>query len=554
MRLILTLNILTVFMVQNSSSFSHQSLIDLQEGNDASPGVNPDRPFFDTTFFAPIPRTEPEVKKESDVDPEVDPESNPNPNPDVPGQPDIPTNPDLPNEPNEPEVETGPVPEPEEPEVKPTPPTKPDLPPTNPPQNVAPIPHPNLRPTVQPVPQPVPQPQPTVDNKPSTPYTPPVQYPSPPSVTIETRSASYVGEWGAATESCEYLSPNVFFNCHDGGILTVFDTVNAICKKLSDDFIQCRQEELWFDSYVEFQCTGIKRSHLMVTANVGPSPAWNCLKDGNAVKYLTLSRTCYDQNGYEYLDKHPKCGTGKPYTQADTDYCASAAVCKFQGDACYKLDLESVTMTNDSKDLKCSKSDITRDLQHYNFVASHLRSVNQVDWRFSGMGRGCQWESSPLILKCANGGQIDFLATYPFCRKYPENNMAMCQSFAPYSVENEETAGLLVSCTGKNEDQLILSVEIPSEYLNSRCKPDGLAVQSIMLSRGCGAYGTSEFEFINDKKFCNSPDQVFDLEDGRTYCFAGDTCQHPNGCDKVQIAPISADTGTDTVGHCIYAV
>jgi hypothetical protein len=97
-------------------------------------------------------------------------------------------------------------------------------------------------------------------------------------------------------------------------------------------------------------------------------------------------------------------------------------------------------------------------------------------------------------------------------------------------------------------------VEIPSEYLNSRCKPDGLAVQSIMLSRGCGAYGTSEFEFINDEKFCNYPDQVFNVDDGRSYCFAGDTCQHPNGCDKIQIAPISADTGTDAVGHCIYAV
>jgi hypothetical protein len=132
--------------------------------------------------------------------------------------------------------------------------------------------------------------------------------------------------------------------------------------------------------------------------------------------------------------------------------------------------------------------------------------------------------------------------------------MAMCQSYAPFSVKKEEIASLLVSCTGKNEDQLILSVEIPSEYLNARCRPDGTAVQSIMLSRGCGKYGSSDFKFINDKNFCNYPEQIYNVAGGQTYCYAGDTCQNPNGCDKIQIPPISADTALDKVGHCIYAV
>jgi hypothetical protein len=364
----------------------------------------------------------------------------------------------------------------------------------------------------------------------------------------------YIAEWGAAKENCKYLSPNVFFNCHDGGVLQVHDTVNAICRMLSDDYVQCRQKEMWFDSYVQFTCAGIKHSHLMVTANVGPSPAWNCAKDGNAVKYLTISRTCYDENGFETSDRRPECEVGKPWNQGDVDYCASAAVCKFQGGTCQELELGSVTMSHRGKDMRCSRVDPTRDLQNYAFRESHLRSVNQVDWRFSGMGRGCQWESSPLLMRCENGGQLDLLEQYQFCKKYPEDNMAICESFAPYSPANEETAQLLVSCTGKNEDQLVLSVEIPSEDLDARCKPEGVAIQSFMLSRGCGEFGTDSFEFINDPKFCDNESQLFVVEDERSYCFVGETCRHPNGCDNLQLPVVTADTGTDDVGHCIYAV
>jgi hypothetical protein len=158
------------------------------------------------------------------------------------------------------------------------------------------------------------------------------------------------------------------------------------------------------------------------------------------------------------------------------------------------------------------------------------------------------------MLMCENGGQLDFLESYSFCQNYPEDNMAMCQSFAPYSTENEETKGLLVSCSGVNEDQLILSVEIPSDYLDVRCAPDGIAIQSVMLSRGCGKFGTDEFEFKNDKRFCDSADQVFEVDEQRSYCFVGETCTVPGGCDKLHLPMVSADTAGDTVGHCIYAV
>jgi hypothetical protein len=416
--------------------------------------------------------------------------------------------------------------------------------------------------TEPPVPLPVSSPTPYHGPTPviyavtSPPYPPPkpISFPTQPQVKIDTRTTNYKAEWGAATESCEYFSPNVFFNCHEGGIITVFETVNAICRKLSDDYLQCRQKEMSFDSFVEFTCSGIKHSHLMVTANVGPSPAWNCARDGTAVKYLTISRTCYDNYGYETYDKHPECEEGEPWSQGDVAYCLSAAMCKFKGDYCKKLELGSVTMGHRGKDLQCSRVDPTRDLQNYAFRESHLRSVNQVDWRFSGRGRGCQWEASPLLLRCKNGGQLDLLEPYKFCQSYPEDNMAICHSFAPFTTANEETMGLLASCTGKNEDQLVLSVEIPSEDMDVRCKPDGIAIQSIMLSRGCGNYGTDNFGFKNDPDFCSNPTQLFVVDDDRSYCFAGDTCHHPDGCDNLQLPVVSADTGTDDVGHCIYAV
>jgi len=211
-------------------------------------------------------------------------------------------------------------------------------------------------------------------------------------------------------------------------------------------------------------------------------------------------------------------------------------------------------MSHTLKDLQCSRIDPARDLQDYSFRESRLRSVNQVDWKFSGKGQGCLWENSPMILQCKDGGQLEFLGTYSFCHTVPDDNLAICESYAPFSMEREETKELLVSCTGKNEDQLILSVEIPSENLDVECDPEGTAIQSIMLSRGCGEFGTESFEFINDPRFCDFDDQRFVLDDERSYCFVGDTCEISEGCHNFQLPVVSADTGIDTVGHCVYAV
>ena len=313
------------------SAINHEGLLQVAADKDAdatsdsaaSPGVDSNGAFFDTTFFAPLPEKEaaaeptdaPKVPEPTDkpVDP---PSMAPVPRPVIP-----PTF--APTPPPQPAPTTPPVPVPGPytnlPPIPPNPymvvtkPTYPQPPPPPPPTYQGPPP------TYPKVPAPQQPPTYQIGPPPTYPKPPPApKYPTPPPVKIDTRTSHYIAEWGASKENCEYLSPNVFFNCHDGGVLQVHDTVNAICRKLSDDYVQCRQQEVWFDSFVQFTCSGIKHSHLMVTANVGPSPAWNCAKDGNAVKYLTISRTCYDEYGHETSDRRPDCEVGKPWKQGQT--------------------------------------------------------------------------------------------------------------------------------------------------------------------------------------------------------------------------------------------
>ncbi|KAG7342050.1 hypothetical protein IV203_007142 [Nitzschia inconspicua] len=590
-------------LLRSVFSINHQMMTEIEQGalttptgNAQNPGIDNGGSFFDTTFFAPLPTKPPTetpipAPTETPTKHQVEPGSIPTPHPVMQTPSTQPPKPMHPPTFDPVHVPATPVPIDPHPTITSPPVSKPSsLPnpthqpvahptkdPTKSPSTHAPIPI--KPPTFDPAPipaAPVPTvhqptvtvpsvtypislptyPDPPIPYKAPTPYVPPkpISLPTQPQVKIDTRTSNYKSEWGAIIDRCDYLAPDIFFNCHEGGIITVFDTVNAICTKLSDDFMQCRQKDLWFDSSVEFTCSGIKHSHLMATANVGSSHALNCAADGSGVKYLTISRTCYDNDGKKLLDKQPDCEVGQPLSKDDVLYCASTAACQYNGETCKKLELGSVTMGHRGKDLSCSRLDPTRDLQNYAFRESHLRSVNQIDWRFSGMGRGCQWEASPLLLRCENGGQLDFLETYPFCQAYPQDNMAVCQSFAPFSAANEETKGILVSCTGKNQDQLVLSVEIPSENLDVRCKPQGIAIQSIMLARGCGKYGTNSFTFKNDLQFCDDPTQVFVVDDKRSYCFVGDSCTSPNGCESLQLPVVSADTEMEDVGHCIYAV
>ena len=377
-------------------------------------------------------------------------------------------------------------------------------------------------------------------------------------VTVDTRIASYTAEWGTDVNNCQHVSPNsASFVCQEGGVINVIESTakNIICQNMSNDYVQCQQRDIQSDSSIVFTCSGIRKVHLLATANVSPSSALGCKKNGNAVTYMTLSRNCIDGLGRAYVDTNPDCGRGIRWVQGDTTFCASPAVCAIE-QGCSELEIQMVQISNLNKDIECSHVDPTQDMQFYPFEThtSLISSLNLVDWRISGQARGCLWEPSPLLLRCEGGGNLEFVENYPFCFLIPEDNMGICQSFAPFSSQSEESVGLLVSCSGERDDQLILSVEIPSEPLDVQCQREGQAIQSVMLSRGCGEYGTDGFDFINDQSFCDSREQVFKVDEEHSYCFVGDSCGFDDGCSNMQLPALTANTGSSTLGHCIHTI
>jgi len=157
-------------------------------------------------------------------------------------------------------------------------------------------------------------------------------------------------------------------------------------------------------------------------------------------------------------------------------------------------------------------------------------------------------------MRCQDGGKLELMENYPFCSVLPEENMVQCQSFAPFSIAKEESIGIFVKCTGKIENQLVLSTEIPSQNLEVECDHEGTIIQSIMLSSGCGEYGTDEFTLINHPSFCRAEEQVYTADDTHSHCFVGDTCMFDEGCNNIQLAPIIANTGSNDVKKCAYVL
>mmetsp|Transcript_751 Transcript_751/g.1584 ORF Transcript_751/g.1584 Transcript_751/m.1584 type:complete len:532 (-) Transcript_751:287-1882(-) len=365
---------------------------------------------------------------------------------------------------------------------------------------------------------------------------------------IETRVTSYVADWGSNLDNCEYVVPTVVFTCMDGGSIEMTESKNAKCAKLSNDRVECTQNGFHSDPSIGFECSGITNEHLMSTATVGSSIATKCQNGGKAVKFLSLRRKCLG-----HIDINPTCTGGIPWMQEGVAYCASPAVCSQYG-ICTDLTLESITMSNTNKGASCSRLVPTKNIQENPSHGCSLASITQVDWRISGQKRGCLWKSPPLLLRCQDGGKLEFMENYPFCFHVPERNMAQCQTFAPYSAEKEESIEIRVKCTGESENQLVLSAEIPSEHLEVECNAQGTIIQSIMLSRGCGEYGTDRFTLINHPSFCDAQDQIFAVDDNHAYCFVGDTCIFDDGCNNIHLAPLIVSTDSDAVEKCTFVV
>jgi hypothetical protein len=423
-----------------------------------------------------------------------------------------------------------------------------------------PTPSPVITPTRPPVPagrfptpvaKPVPAPY-NIQHQPPTflphPYS--NEHPVEPQHKVETRIASYNAEWGSDVNYCDHVIPNVFFNCHGGGVIGIKEKTNAKCTRVGNDRVQCTQEDVDTDSSIEFTCSGVEKVHLMSTATVGPNLVTNCARDGNVVKYLTLGRACTD-----FTDTNPTCDGGMPVKQNDVSYCATPTVCTGQ-DTCSELKLEPLAMSNTNTKFACSRVDPDQDLQFHSFYESYLSSLSVIDWRISGQKRGCLWKSAPLLIRCEGGGILEFEEDYPFCSMINEGKdiMGQCQSFAPYSSGSEESIRLSVTCTGNSESQLNLSIEIPSQDLNVQCDSEGTIIQSVMLSRGCGEVGTDEFTLVNHPSFCDAEEQVFTVDDNHAHCFVGNTCLSNNGCSNMQLPHLTADTGSGPIGKCTYVV
>jgi len=365
---------------------------------------------------------------------------------------------------------------------------------------------------------------------------------------VQTRIANYEGEWGVDVNNCQQNSPNVFFSCHEGGVIRLKHSENAECSQVGNDRIKCKQNDIYANSSAQFSCSGIRKAHLMATVTAGQNIISDCRRDGNAVKYLTLGRVCSD-----VVETDPACNGGLPWKQGDTSYCASPVTCQGH-DFCSDMMLEPLAMSNTNADLRCSRVDSDQDLQFYSFNESYISSLSTIDWRISGEKRGCSWNSPSLQIRCDNGGKLQFEENYSFCSIAPEDNMGLCTSFAPYSIESEESISLMVRCIGQNENQLNLSIEIPSKTMDVDCVFEGTIIESVMLARGCGEMGTDGFSFVNHPSFCVDENQVFTTDDYHTYCFVGNKCLSDDGCRNMQLPHLSANNGIGPIGDCIHVM
>ncbi len=419
-----------------------------------------------------------------------------------------------------------------------------------------PTPVPTPEPTPKPTPKPTPTPAPvTPTPKPSkgptpkagrfpTPQMPPTPPPTDPRP-VATRTSLYSAEWGADTNNCsgEDALPNVFFHCHEGGIINLRGFTGSMCSQVGYDRIQCTQETPDVDATVSFQCSGIRNAHLMATAEVGPNVVSDCEPHGNTVKFLNLSRHCDN-----HIDVNRHCNGGMAYEQDNMFYCVAPVMCTDEY-SCPEMKLHPLAMSNTSKDKSCSYPAAFELTTDHEFRQSYLTSYTAIDWRISGHLRGCSWTSPPLLIKCENGGHLEFDQDYPFCKMLP-GNIAKCASFAPNSSLSEESVQLAVQCAGVSESQLVLSVESLSETVDAECGPGGTVIQSVMLQRKCGVNG--QHFFINHPTFCDTQDQVFSVDDKHAHCFVGNTCTYNYGCDGMQIPTLSADTGSGPYGFCTY--
>jgi hypothetical protein len=317
--------------------------------------------------------------------------------------------------------------------------------------------------------------------------------------------------------------------------------------------------------------------HLTATAQVFPSEGVNCdmnyqaisneettttIIGGNAVIFGTLGRFCSNYAGDLVLDSTYGCTEGMSGVEGGVNFCAAGDMCSTQrvcsnteddscvGEESCVAEVDPISISNPDGRPGCSFVEDSKDLADFAFLPSMLASYHVVEWTYSDSAFGCEWTVPDVTLTCQNGGTIGLDHENDFCKT--EGDTITCSNPDSGSSLGRVSHNLHIWCYGTSDDQLVLSATSPAvDDSNASCVNSGMAIQGVRLSRGCGMFGSDEFEFVAHPAFCNDPDQ---LHETNQLCFGGDLCESSTTCSSISVPGVSADTAARAVGNCIYAV
>ncbi|CAJ1949616.1 unnamed protein product [Cylindrotheca closterium] len=394
-----------------------------------------------------------------------------------------------------------------------------------------------------------------------------------PSLLSATRSSKHRFQWGGTAEGCTHEHPPVFISCGAGGFLNQVVGSDAVCENLSNDRARCDSTLAASDedgAYVDFQCSGVTKSHLTATAEIFPSTAESCdmkvsdstnaegqvvtTRGGNAAVFGVLGRVCKQNNGETRLENVYDCNTGTRGVQGDVSYCASGSMCAVN-QACTKrgcngatscpVEVGVVSMSNSDDREACSFPENGFNLVSATFQETKFATFHEVDWTFSGQDLGCRTFTPDLTLSCKSGGEVQLGDTYPYCLE--AGSTITCTN--PFGSHDNvrETLTVKVTCLGDSYDQLELEANLPE--LNdegSLCTDGALAIQGVSIKKSC-----SDDQFVSSPSFCVDFEAIFDDENlcySKFECFQ-DTCEGT----EVIIPSVSALSFSPETRYCVRA-
>lgn len=390
------------------------------------------------------------------------------------------------------------------------------------------------------------------------------------------RKSAHIFEWGSEMDGCIYETPAAYLSCEDGGIINLEETVNAECEVLAEDFLRCFSLLGETDLSVTFSCTGTTEEQLTAAAQLFSSEAQGCnlhfsessnaeafsyLRGGSGVTYAVLGRFCRSDQGEMVVEKHYPCTEGTTTTFDDgtvscssSNYCIAITLCPRNGgdEECVGSTectnhLGGVTISNSDDRVECTE--IAEPFSLRKLSPSTLASYQFVEWSYSVLEAGCQWEAQPLTLTCGSGGRISLEneEDSTFC-ELQESDTIVCHPPEEFVAESRTSHSMTIWCYGAVEDQLVLSAMAHESAAS--CTDGGIVMQSISVSRACGAVGSDEF--VTGESFCQDITQYTAQEGERPACLTKVQCEAGNW-DSIVVPQVIA-ASYQLSDACAYAV